>query len=382
MVRKQFKRTATPTRAALAGTGATVIDMSADPYDLSPAVNHIVTTVKYALAADQKIILMLGEAHDTVADVKMAELVRVSLKAAGIENPAMAVEQRHQLLEVLLPNFFPDDSLSTFRTRAAQAVSFLKIADPNRYHRLQILAYAALDWSTAPMTRLGDSSTWHDDGPDVRLIDMARTVEEYLDYADPATKTFVDTNVSSDIEDKTRIHMEFPEGVRLRNKWMVAQLRSILAEGRNRVAILQTGSAHLGGWKNRAYSYPDSLHGIFAEAANDNIRIISVLLENYSTTFKNLLSNEALEAMNNPDTIIMRGQNRTLHWRKWHGSFEEEIETLARISGASFKPHITTEADYHALRGEFERRLKKEVRAITKEFAPSTAKKSRRPEYT
>lgn len=368
MVRKQLKRIATPTRAAMAGTGATVIDMSANPYDLSPAVNHIVTTVKEALAADQKVILMLGEEHNTITHVRMAELVRQGLRRAGIENPVIAVENSYNLLERFLPVFFPSDLLSSFRTRAVQALLSLKTADLAYFSRLQSLLCAILNGLHAPVANLENFCVWRDNGLDVHLVDMAITDAGYLDCADPATKTFVDAYALSGIEDKTHVDAEGDEGMRLRNEWTALYLRAILADNHNYVVILQAGLSHLGGGKG--YPYPDSLHSIFANAANDNIRAISVFPQNHGDTFENFLSREAQEAMDNPETIILRGQNGTQHRKNGYGSFEKEIGTLAHISGASCKPHIRSEADYHDLRGEFKRCLKEEIRAITKEFAP------------
>ena len=353
-------------------TSATTIDLSADPYDLSPAIDHIVTTAKDALAADQKVILMLGEEHGTITDVRMAELVHRGLQQAGIENPVIATETPHNFVEFLLPRFFPDNSHSTFRAQAAQALSSLKAINPARYRHLQSLTFAACMWTLAPVTRLENSSSWQDKGLDVRPIDMAKTRGDCLDYADRTAKNFIDANASPSIKDKSHILTNDEEGVRLRNKWMAMQLQSISVQ--NRVTILQTGSTHLGGAAG-IYPYPDSLHGILAMAANNNMKIISLFPENHGDTFKNFLPRAAKNAMNNPDTIILCGQDETQHWRNRCDLFEDEIKTLTRISGPSFRPRIRTEYDYHALRGEYEQQLKNEIRAATEEFTPLMANK-------
>lgn len=169
--------------------GTTVIDLSANPDDLSPAVDHLVTTVQEARAADQKIILALGEEHSVIANVAMASFVRTGLQRAGIANPVMALEHVHNLLEKRLPDFFPGEM--AFQERSRHVLTALKTGDPARYARMQALACGSWNWPAAPATRIYSMSTWLADDADIHMIDMAITSDGFLDMTDPATAAFI-----------------------------------------------------------------------------------------------------------------------------------------------------------------------------------------------
>jgi hypothetical protein len=345
--------------------GATVIDLSANPDDFSPVANRIVTTAKEALAANQKVIIMLGEEHGKAAHVRLGEFVRQGFRRAGIANPVMALEQRYNLLELLLSRFFPEDVQADFRGHIAAALTALKDEDPSRYHHLQTLTHAAWSWSFSPAANLANFSAWLDEGADVRLIDMAITDEGFLDYNDRGTASLIDAGILTDVADKKYIHATSKEGVRLRNLRMAAQLRDILAQ--KNVVIFQAGFIHLVGDQREGYPYNDSLGGIFAAAASDNIRVISLIPGNHGFDFENILPTDARAPMNNPDTIVLRGENAMLHQQPSLGSFEEEIAALKSFARASNTPEASPRFDnassYNALRGKFERELNKLIEA-------------------
>jgi len=349
-----------------------VIDL-ADPYDLSPAVNHIITTVQEARAADQKVILMLGETHSNIAHVRLAELVRRGLTEAGIHKPVMAVEEQHNLTECLLPRFYSHELFSPFRAAVAQALPALKINDPSRYHRLQALGNASVFWPQAPVTRLENFTTWINDNTTIRMVDIAMTLDGYLDCTDPETNAFITTNTQNPGPDpdtqQAPIDGVEPEGMRLRNLWMMQQLETIP----DPVTILQTGFAHPAGLARKGYSYADSLHGGFAKAAKQGTdsqqpRVITVLPENRVITFNNFLSAAAQRAMSNPDTVILRGAGEARHFQdEGRGSFDEEIATLQRLGGAQ----ITSEDAYRKTIARNNDALTKELISITQQYAPT-----------
>ncbi len=129
-LRGVFKGSVQGTRAAIPGAGATIMYSGASPYNLSLVLHRIVTTVQKALSADQKVILLMGEEHCTIAHVRMAELVRAGLSRVGVNDPVMAYEHPHNLLEILLPEIFPGAAQAGFRTCATQALPALKACDP------------------------------------------------------------------------------------------------------------------------------------------------------------------------------------------------------------------------------------------------------------
>ncbi|MBI4030394.1 MAG: hypothetical protein HY370_01850 [Proteobacteria bacterium] len=341
-----------------ANPGATVIDLSANPDYLSPAVNHLVAAVKNARAANRKIILALGEEHATVMNVAMASFVRAGLQCAGIANPVMALEHTHNLLERRLPDFFPGET--ALQERSRHALTALKTADPAHYHRIQALAVAGWDWPCAPATRVCNMSAWLASGADIRLIDMAMTIDPLLD-----TTAFIDEHAGTTAGEKMRIHATDPEGVRLRNQWMAARLRDILKQAD--VVILQTGSDHLGGdnWDGQPYKY--SLHPAFARAANDNIRFIAVFSEQRNMRFLSNVPPAGRKAMNNLDTVILRGGNAARHRQPFLGSFAEEITALNAFARAARLPKtapcIENENDYNRLLQENKKTLRNELEA-------------------
>jgi len=370
--------TATPTQAALARGSATVVDLSADRADLSPAVNHIVTSVQEALAAKQKVIIMLGEEHGTINHVRMAELLRIGLHRAGIANPVMAEEMSAPFLMEELLSIFPEDSQGAFHTRVMQALKFLEKDDPARHHRLQATMMVAWDSTVTPITRLENMSIWLDEGVDIRLVDIMKTTARHINSADPATGAFIDAHSVPDITDKTQINTTSVEGMRLRNLWMAAQLRTILSEDKSRVVILQTGGSHIGGRQPTGYPYRHALHGLLANAAHDNVKVLTVFQECYGVTFKGFLPVKTQKAMNNPNTIIVRGSYEDQHWQGISGSFAREaraLEIFAKRSGMpEAAPHIKNRDDYDARLNKNRGILIKEIEAVTAQYAPAAQK--------
>lgn len=355
---------------------ATVIDL-ADPLNPSPAVNHIVSTVKEALAANQKVIVLVSEEHTTVFDVKLAEFLRAGLQRNGVANPVMAVEQSHNLLEILLssPQIFPGNWEGSFRTEAASALSVLKTKDLTRYHRLQAMAYASIDYDDAPATNVENFQRWLDSGMTVRLVDIAKTPTLYLDYADPATIVFMDEHASYSTGDKKHLHTTWAEGIRLRNLWMKKEIDEILSKEKSPVVVLQTGSFHIGGHPWKGYKYPDSLHGIFMGASAKNTKVMVVYSEHRSDTFQTVYSEDALAAMDNPDTIVIRGGDDARHRQDYFGSFGEEIAEMQRLSASGDLPAplMRNYGDYLRKLNQNRDELTRELRSVVAQYGPSVA---------
>lgn len=343
-----------------AGGGATVFDLKQDPYDLTPAVDHLVATVQEALASDQKIVLMLGEEHATISEVFFAEALRHGLKKAGIEKPVIAVELPHNLLEMFLPllpaNIIGEEPLQKTRN----ALTTLKQSDPKAYNNLQTLVCSACKWGATPITRLENLTTWHADTVDIRSIDLVSKMKGPLDYTDPTTRDYITKYAASgDAVDAENIDARSPDGLRLRNIFMAQQINTILSEEQTRVVILKTGKWHLGGNNQKGGDYINSLHGrlttpdpkmgLHLDPAQT--RLISVFPENWGEGFEQTPPPEAQSAMNNPDTILIRGAVEARHNQNhsFCGSFAEEIETLTALfnKNGTGTPSIASKVDYN-----------------------------------
>lgn len=362
ILRNDGKKRDDARRMTATAAGTTVIDLGANPDDLPPAVDHLVTTVQEARAAHQKIILALGEDHSVIANVAMASFVRTGLQRAGIVNPVIALEHVHNLLERFLPDFFPGKT--AFQERSRHVLTALKTGDPARYARMQALACGSANWMGAPATRIYNISAWLADDADIRLIDLAITSDGFLDTDDPATAAFIGEHARTTARDRKRIHAIDLEGVRLRNEWMAARLRDILKQAD--VVILQTGYNHIGGNRNDRRPYAHSLYRAFARAANDNIRFIPVFPENYGLPFRGTVPPEGREAMNNPDTVILRGGNATRHRRGKIGSFAEEIAVLNAFARASRMPENAPRIENI---NDYNRLLKKNLNTLRRELS-------------
>lgn len=345
-------RRATPNAVALKPNGPAVIDLSANADDLSPAVNHIVTRVQEALAANQKIIVMVGEEHTTIADVRLGEFLRQGLARAGISDPVMALEISYNSLEKVLPD-----------TTAFLSVESLKNNDPVRYRQLMARVPALYDWDYAPLSRHENFSSWFANAVRIRMVDLSFTEDySYLDYNDAGTAAFIDSHISSKVADKTRLSTTGEEGIRLRNLWMAAQLRDILAENDNQVVILIVGAAHLAGDSDQEAPYAFSLHPVLKTAVGNDTRIISVLSETHA------LSPEARAALDNRDMVILHGGCELRHWKRKFGSLKAEIREQENLvtAGGFMRPllNIKSEKDYGSILRQNREAFDKEVNAI------------------
>lgn len=367
-------------------TSMTVIDLSADPYNLSPALDHIVTRIKEVRASDHKVIVLLGELHDTVDHVYAPEALRQKMERAGVEPPAIALEQRYNLLQATRAHFFPGNSeeREDFRARAVQALYALRSANPAHYNRVQAMAQAALASPYAPATRLSNFTTWLEDNADVRFVDLARNGKEYLDVVNPGTAAFIDEHGrKEDIPDRTKIHAGSPEGMRLRNLFMAQQLRAILQEAP--VVILQPGLSHVGGNQVKNISYAGSLHALLTkEFEDDRVHVLTIIMETNGVTFENTVPGKGHTAMNNRDTIILRGSSGEQHDQMRFGSFEEEVAAIAsfaRASGNRQPPVVQNETDYRDRLKKNEITVIKEATDIVGIYAPHSSSPAHMPAF-
>lgn len=109
------------------------------------------------------------------------------------------------------------------------------------------------------------------------------------------------------------------------------------------------------------------------------VKIITVFPESRyeNQIFAGLLSPEAQKAMNNPDTIIIRGGNETRHQQSKVGSINEEITTLRKIFRASGMPDNTLsidEADYENKRIELGTSIHQDLTELSKKVEQKNSK--------
>ena len=367
-------KTDAPEQAVFSTQNAVIVNLDENAYDLSPAVRHIVTKVKDALAADQKIIVMLGEEHNTIAQVRLIELVRRGLQDAGIQKPVIATEAPNNLLEEKLHSFFPGTNQKNFRDNAERTLANLKQIDHRRYHRLQALASAGTTWNDAPLTNLENTNSWLHDGLDIRLIDIA-SEKGRLNTGQPEAAAFIAANAPA-TANPADIKVLSADGIRLRNLWMATTLRGMIAEKDTRVILLQTGVMHIGGYLQGKLDYINSLHRLLTDAANDEkFKVVSVFQETNNTSFEVDLSSLAHLAMDTPDTVIIQPGMDTRHTVKYEGSFEDEAETLVNIADISNMPQtmpvLKNVYDTKMMRLKFLDTLEKELETLTPAAIPA-----------
>jgi len=105
-----------------------------------------------------------------------------------------------------------------------------------------------------------------------------------------------------------------------------------------------------------------------AENKEQNIKILSIFPEiERSLTYNKLLSTTAQAAMNNPDTLVLRGLKDVGLWL----SSSEEVQALHSLYNASGKvgttPQLNGKEDYFASLEEIKEQVRQEVRQLVGE---------------
>jgi len=359
------------------------VNLHGNPDDLSPALDWITVRTKQALAASQTVILLFGENHSMVSHVRLAELARGALETVGITDIAIAREQVHNLSEYFLTHYFSEyfsdmkgQEKEAFQTQAIEALRALKKEDPAHYHKINALFHAAGDWPQASLTKHENVTAWRAQGVSMRLIDITSTNDDYIDSSEPETKAFLVQTplVLENIIEIGTISITRPKGMHLRNLFMAAQMQEILKEKEEpAVLLVQTGLDHLGGREKNGELYENSLHALLHSAENkeQNIKILSIFPETARATYNKLLSTTAHAAMNNPDTLVLRGLNSVRHRQGEAGSFPEEAQALHSLYNASGKigtaPRLNGKEDYSASLEEMKEQVRQEVRQLVAE---------------
>ncbi|MCB9996586.1 MAG: hypothetical protein H6869_09140 [Rhodospirillales bacterium] len=329
---------------------------------------------------------MFGEAHGNTFDVRLAELVRQSLEQHTATKPVMVREMANNHALVILHDVLYKNKEPLSSREAKDAVSWVRAEDPARYHKLQALMHAGWDWPKAPVTKLMNFAAWLENGNDIRLIDITMTRGEKLDADEPATADFIRRFKNQDIKSIWDIKAGDIGGIRLRNLWMIDEVKKILAEDAQTAArktiLAQFGFSHLAGRKGGC-PYAESLHGLFSAAAGNTAQLIAVFSEHEDVTIRNLLSEDMRQALDTENTVIVRGsrvvENTDSIWSRH--SYAEEIDLLGKLSGSD--PGIRDQKEYDAFRRQFELAAIDEVHAMVRDYrmhgSPGTKASSYKP---
>ncbi|MCD8498389.1 MAG: hypothetical protein LRZ85_10200 [Alphaproteobacteria bacterium] len=321
----------------------TVLEVGCDSADLPEAVDHVLTKVQEALAVDQKIILMVGERHARIFDVRLAEVIRRGLQRRGTPNPVMLLEHSHNFLESHLSTIYPGQDFS-FYQMLRDKLGQIKQTNPPYYKYLQTLALAGIGCHDTPATRLANLVGWLEDSADVRFVDLAMVATEYLDVLDPDTADIIKAHPARKKPWFSNVwtHAVTPDGMRLRNAYMAAQVEKVLAEDASRIVILQTGNAHVAGSERDKIGYEHSLHALFTQAAARNkdeqpVKLMTVIADNDWLREEGFFSRDARRALNNPDSIFLKDTLPACHRKRWDGRYlqghhNEEIKALETIT--------------------------------------------------
>lgn len=344
-----------------AGGGMTIVDLSSNPDDFRPAIDAVKVRLRDAMAANERVILMLGEEHDCVAHVRFAEMVRTAIEKDEALNayygrPVMAMEHYYNLFQHYFSFLFPE-TINRFNTAAYEG---LRTKNAAEYHHLNALTCAAFDeWTLAPVTKLENLLAWQHAGLDIRMVDVATYMG--FDLSDPEINRWVKTltpKFQRQLKYFTTIDLKAPLGMQLRNLFMADQLRQIDSP----LIILQTGFTHLGGNEAEGDLFQNSLHALLKPLGTSVIGVYQELV-GFGINF-NDVSEDGQRAINNPDTIVIKNVSEMGHRHRqdYYSKSEDEISALhAFAKYAGTPPVITDEADYHRRREEFRQTLLQEA---------------------
>lgn len=288
-----------------------VIDCSARPYDVQTPADQIFNLVREPSDGHKSRLVMLTEMHAHPLHLGFADAFRRACVSAQAAHVVM-METPVNLLEANLGRVIGSRS-PEYYNRAIIEIGRIRTSDPATYWRLQHLAYGAVKWGEAPLTR----SVFHAErllaGTAVRLMDMPRTRDNHLYLSHPFVRSFVQEE-SADKEVREMYPMDSAEGMRLRNIWMAKACRQAAKELETGFVLASIGSAHAAG--NRmgfGITYDRSL---YAQTINgDTYDLpITLFLEDQKSPFHHLPF-DGQAALSKSQTFIIRGLKSGWHER-------------------------------------------------------------------
>ena len=367
------------TRAAY-GSGATIIDLSANPYDLRPAINAVLERVKVARTARQKVVVLFGETHSKTSQVILPRLTsdayRVDPQLSDTSH-VIGIELHANIHEQALlrkPNLFQTGEID--REQIIDVLRQLKIIDPDRYHSLQALSVKTIKELYSPVSHLENKIAWQQAGVKTRFIDGPREANNLLDYAHPEVQDFMKDNPITQTLTAWLYPLRYE--MALRNYWMVRESKKILED--NDVLFVVAGKEHVGG-KVGIHQYQYSYHGLFSRSAKlEGVRLITVFCESAENKYDTYLSRNALSNMESQDLVVVRGgcserfelfpnsKNRE------EEEFKREAETYSRIFNSSgvigFPPVVKSWKDYNDRLDVFETLMVRDIQQVMQQYAP------------
>lgn len=312
-----------------------IIDCSANPHDLRPAVGGIlerIAQVRAHLRADQALVVVLGENHGKPSNVLLAAALLGRLKdqdlphAFGKEAPHTApARQLHRLSE--------------FQYSSDEIQSFLR-TDQNGSIALRTLL-AQMSWEDSPVSyhSLYNYCLRHDINS--RFNDAAiisTNLGDILDKGDPATAQLIDKLAPSVIGE---ISCKNPLGMKIRNQAMVENSKAHIQDSGAAVYVQSCGLSHVFGNMRMGDDFEDSLVGRYKQ---NGIAVLPVFIDNGYGRIHNI-PEEAQEALANG--IVIRGlSTREFSVRsQGEAAFIERVADESRMDLSPFRAYAIEEND-------------------------------------
>ena len=304
--------------------GATVINLAQNPYDLKPAVCGISTTVREILAQNRKAIILLGEDHNTTAQVRMVEALRQTLQNQHQVCTSIALEFPYNFANTFIDFLYPEESI--------EVKDIFDKLDYFSKERQQVnaLISASLFSNNSPLTLLQNGYSFLTNSTPVFFMDLAK-VDQICDFEDEVTRYFISTH-DAEFQTHQIVDITSRSGMRLRNLFMCENILKIMEKEDQSCLIVDTGSMHITG-NNDDLPYEETLKNFLDDTKSDDLEIVTVFQECEAYNLSSL-SKTAKTAFSGPNNFIIRGGCDFMHKNSMFGfgSFEKEIEILDRIN--------------------------------------------------
>lgn len=346
---------------------AAIVDLSENPMDARPAVNHIVATIEEALSANPEkiVVAIVGEYHRAPFHHIARELTLDALTANG-HKPLVALEQPHNLVQMSIALQFP--GFDTPET--SMALRTLKQEDPAHYHRLQTMACAGLTYGYAPATSHIVASNLHArTNIPVRMVDLAMTKQGSIDTTDDWTSRIVEEAGYS----SQRLYASTPENIHVRNIGMLEKMIEEAKQTGSRLVLAPHGLAHIFGLGNQL-PYQQSLHAL-TRKGDLGITPVTVFFETPQYTADIIPKTDKKSAMRSAFTVIVKGGDSEIFslsqemgffgGRSREPDYRREVEKICAIYEASGVESTVTEYAVQTSMKKNKAALQQQLEALT-----------------
>lgn len=267
-----------------------IVDCSANPYDLRPAVEGIVARVEQVshhlrtIGSDQKIVLIMGEDHERASNVLLQAGVLKSLYEK--HRLVFGYEAEHSFLGTFLTDYLEGDEydlntqeilmLSKLDGTGSQAIkTHLALCEDKYSHQTIKSLFSSVLQMKIPF-----------------IFSDAATCGDHLDKKDPITRAFMGGIAGHMNRMTSNIPTISPKGVDIRNRVMAHLTSKFIEQHDVNLAVQQCGVAHLLGF-NPDHGFRGSLTHHFIKAGHF---AIPVFLQQNDVTLDDI-PEESFEAL-------------------------------------------------------------------------------------